>query len=272
MAQFLHSKLARAPMISMTAVILALFAHPDDAEFLCGGTLTHLARAGARLHIATMTAGDCGSAILPPAKISRIRRKEAERAAQRVGAGYSCLEAKDLLVLYDGPTFKKVLELLRRVNPDLVFTHSPGDYMVDHETTSRLAQTACFGAMAPNFRTGARRAAAATRAIPHLYYSQPFGGRDILGDEIRPRLAVDITATLAEKKMLIACHESQRSWLRTQQDIEQMNDPVETQSRQIGALAGFNAAEGFRQHLGQGFPQTDKLSALLGGLVRPVQA
>lgn len=256
----------------MPPAVLALFAHPDDAEFLCGGTLVHLATLGARLHIATMTAGDCGSAILPAEKIARIRRKEAERAAARVGAEYSCLALKDLLFFYDAPTLKKVLELLRQVNPDMVITHSPSDYMVDHETTSRLAQTACFGAMAPNFHTGARHATPATRAIPHLYYAQPFGGRDILGDEVRPRLAVDISATLDEKKAMVACHESQRAWLRAQQDIEQMSDPVEAMARRIGALAGLSAAEGFRQHLGQGFPQTDLLKALLGGLVRAVEA
>jgi len=104
--------------------------------------------------------------------------------------------------------------------------------------------------------------------MPHLYYTQPFGDRNILGNEIQPRLAVDITATLAEKKALVACHESQRAWLRAQQEIQQMDDPVEIQARHIGSLAGFDAAEGFRQHLGQGFPQTDRLSALLGDLAR----
>ena len=62
--------------------VLALFAHPDDAEFLCAGTLIHLAKHGAKVHLATMTAGDCGSSILPPEKISRIRRREAARAAK----------------------------------------------------------------------------------------------------------------------------------------------------------------------------------------------
>jgi LmbE family N-acetylglucosaminyl deacetylase len=256
----------------MPAAVLALFAHPDDAEFLCGGTLAQLAKLGSRLHIATLTAGDCGSAILPPEKIATIRRKEAERAAARLGAEYSCLELNDLLIFYDAPTLQKVLELVRQVNPDLVITHSPSDYMVDHETTSRLAQTSCFGAMAPNFRTGSGSAAPATRAIPHLYYTQPFGGRDIFGDEFFPRIAVDISATLDEKKALVACHESQQVWLRTQQDIEQMHDPIEAMARRVGALAGLGAAEGFRQHLGQGFPQTDLLKSLLGGLVRNVEA
>ena len=74
------------------ANVLALFAHPDDAEFLCAGTLAHLAERGASVHIVTMTAGDCGSTILPAAKIARIRRNEAARAAKLMGAEYSCLE------------------------------------------------------------------------------------------------------------------------------------------------------------------------------------
>jgi len=254
----------------MPPTVLALFAHPDDAEFLCAGTLAHLARRGARIRIVTMTAGDCGSTLLPPAKITRIRRQEAARAAARIGAEYSCLEQKDLLVFYDRPMLQKVLELVRRVNPDLVFTHSPSDYMVDHETTSRLCQSACFAAMAPNFRTGARRPAKATRTIPHLYYAQPFGDRDILGNKIRPRVCVDISETIELKQEMLACHESQQAWLRAQQDVARMNDPMHEMARQAGRLSGFQFAEGFRQHLGQGFPQNNVLEELLDELVRSV--
>ena len=57
--------------------VLALFAHPDDAEFLCAGTLNLLADRGAIVHIATLTPGDCGSTILPANEISRLRVKEA---------------------------------------------------------------------------------------------------------------------------------------------------------------------------------------------------
>lgn len=254
----------------MQPVILALFAHPDDAEFVCAGTLVHLVKLGARIHLATMTAGDCGSSILPPEKIIRVRRREAERAAARLGAEYSCLEFKDLRVVYDVPALDKVMEFVRQVDPTLVFTHSPSDYMSDHEATSRLAQSACFGAMIPNFRTRGRRPAQPTRAIPHLYYAQPFGGRDIFGDEIRPRLAVDISANLAEKKALLACHESQQAWLRSQHGIEKLEDPLETMARRMGELSGFKAAEGFRQHLGQAFPQTNLLKTLLGDLLHTV--
>jgi len=251
--------------------VLALFAHPDDAEFLCAGTLAHLASRGAKIHMVTMTAGDCGSTILPPAKITRIRRREAARAAELIKATYTCLEEKDLLVFYDGPTVKKVLELVRRVDPQLVLTHSPVDYMVDHETASRLCQSACFAAMAPNFRTGARRPAKATRRVAHLYYAQPFGGRDILGNEIRPTLFVDISPTFELKERMLACHESQQAWLHAQQDIPRPSHPMREMAERAGQLSGFRLAEGFRQHLGQGFPQDNLLGKLLGDLVRPVE-
>jgi N-acetylglucosamine malate deacetylase 1 len=251
---------------------LALFAHPDDAEFLCAGTLAHLADRGASLHIASMTAGDCGSSILPAAKISRIRRQEAQRAADKLNAQYTCLEQSDLLILYDRSTLRKVMELVRRVDPALVFTHSPQDYMVDHETTSRLCQSACFGASARNFRTGAQRPAHALRAIPHLYYAQPYRDRDILGNEILPHLVVDIRTTLARKEEMLACHESQRAWLQFQQALRNIDDPLRQMAARAGELAGFQWGEGFRQHLGAAFPPENLLASFLGDLVQPARA
>lgn len=248
--------------------VLALFAHPDDAEFLCAGTLALLGRRGAAVHIATMTAGDCGSMELPPARIARIRRGEAGQAARLIGAQYSCLAQRDLLILYDRPTLRKVMELLRRVRPTLVFTHSPSDYMVDHETTSRLCQTACFGAMAPNFRTGARHAAKPLSSVPYLYYAQPFGGNDILGHPIPSSLRVDISTTLRLKEEMLACHDSQRAFLHAQQNLPDLITMARQMAAQEGKLAGCRSAEGFRQHLGQGFPQNDLLRELLGGRVR----
>jgi LmbE family N-acetylglucosaminyl deacetylase len=244
--------------------VLALFAHPDDTEFLCAGTLFLLADRGAIIHVATLTAGDCGSTILPSAEISRIRLKEGQRAAALLGAQFTSLKEKDLLVLYDRPTLRKVMELVRLVDPSLVFTHSPSDYMLDHEVVSRLCQTACFGAMAPNFRTGASKPAKPLRAIPHLYYAQPAGGTDILGKQVMPSLCVNIGSSLERKERMLACHESQQSWLKSQQGMTGPADNMRKMAAWTGALAGFEWAEGFRQHLGQGFPSDDKLGELLG--------
>jgi LmbE family N-acetylglucosaminyl deacetylase len=248
--------------------VLALFAHPDDAEFLCAGTLFLLADRGAVVHITTVTAGDCGSAILPAREISRLRLKEAERAAAVLGAQFTCLKEKDLLVFYDRLRLCKVMELVRRLDPSLVFTHSPSDYMLDHETTSRLCQTACFSAMAPNFRTGVRNPAKPLRTIPHLYYTQPIGSTDILGKEIIPRLCANIDAALGRKERMLACHESQQAWLKSQQGVSGPSDTMRKMAGRTGALVDFQWAEGFRQHLGQGFPQNDLLSTLLGESAR----
>src|SRR2546423_15684589 len=90
-------------------VALALMAHPDDAEFLCAGTLIRLRSLGWEIHIATMTAGDCGTTGLSPQRISEIRLAEARAAAQVIGGTYHCLAESDGLVVYDKPTIRKVL-------------------------------------------------------------------------------------------------------------------------------------------------------------------
>jgi N-acetylglucosamine malate deacetylase 1 len=251
--------------------VLALFAHPDDAEFLCAGTLAHLAGRGLRIYIATMTAGDCGSTAVPAAKISAIRRREARRAAKLLSADYFCLNERDLNVFYDRKTLAKVMEIVRRTNPSMVFTHSPVDYMVDHEITSQLCQTACFGAMAPNFRTGSSNAAKPLRSVPHLYYAEPFGNRDILGREIHASLFVDIAATFPRKAQMLCCHESQQEFLRAQQGIPDLLDMMGAMAGRAGRISHLSKAEGFSQHLGQGFPQDDLLGGLLNELVRSVK-
>src|SRR5438552_5032837 len=86
----------------MASVVLSILAHPDDAEFLCAGTLIRLVREhGWEAHIASMTPGDCGSAELPAEEISRIRRSEGAKAATLIGATYHCLEERDLLIFYN---------------------------------------------------------------------------------------------------------------------------------------------------------------------------
>jgi LmbE family N-acetylglucosaminyl deacetylase len=257
-------------LITQPISVLALFAHPDDAEFLCAGTLALLADRGASVHITTMTAGDCGSTVLPAARISGIRQREAERAAQMIGATYSCLNEKDLSIFYDRRTLGKVIEATRAANPALVFTHSPIDYMVDHETTSRLCQTACFGAMAPNFQTKSRSASRPLRAVPHLYYAEPFGGRDILGKEIHSTLYIDIETAFNRKTEMLACHESQQAFLSAQQGISDTLSMMKSMAERAGKASGLDHAEGFRQHLGQGFPANNLLAKLLGDLAHSV--
>jgi LmbE family N-acetylglucosaminyl deacetylase len=140
---------------------LALMAHPDDAEFACAGTLALLRQQGWAIHIATLTAGDCGSEHLGPEEISRIRRGEAAQAAAVLDGTYHCLECLDGFIAYDRPTLLKVIGLVRAVRPAVVFTHSPQDYLIDHEVTSGIMIAPGNWPSAADYggRTGSRRRA-----------------------------------------------------------------------------------------------------------------
>ena len=137
---------------------LAVGAHPDDVEFMCAGTLLLLRDAGFDVDIVTFTAGDCGSMEAPPERIARVRRGEAERAAALLGATYGCLGELDCRIFLDASLLAKTVEQVRRSRPDVVFTHFPRDYMVDHELTSRLVRDALFCAPMPNFKAGRTKA------------------------------------------------------------------------------------------------------------------
>lgn len=248
--------------------VLAFMAHPDDAEFLCAGTLARLRDRGHRIHIATMTAGDGGSRELGPEEIARVRRGEAGRAAALLGAEYYCAEARDFFVVYDAATLRRVIEIVRAADPFLVFTHAPADYMVDHEMASRLVRAACFAAPAPNALTRAEAAAAPIATVPHLYYADPLEGKDILGREAEPAFYVDISGVIETKERMLACHASQRDWLLAQHGVDHYLDAMREWSARRGAEVGVAYAEGFRQHLGHAYPQENQLAEILGVIER----
>ncbi len=243
--------------------ILAFMAHPDDAEFLCAGTLARLHAQGFQIHLATMTAGDGGSAELPNEEIARIRYNEAEQAAALLEADYQCAHQCDFFVTYGQATIQAAIEIIRRAAPILVITHSPQDYMTDHEQTSLLVRAACFAASAPNAKTHFDEAAPPLAAIPHLYYTDAIEGKDIFGAPIPPSVYVDISAVIETKVAMLACHASQRDWLLKQHGMDHYVESMKHWSARRGSEIGVAYAEGFRQHLGHAYPQDNLLEKLL---------
>lgn len=240
-------------------VCLSLLAHPDDAEILCAGTLIRLAEAGWEIHIATATAGDCGSAALSTQQISRIRRKEARTAAALIGATYHCLREKDAFVVFDRPTIRKAIDLFRDIAPSLVFTHPVWDYMLDHEQTHLLGRAASFAYSIPN---ASHRTLAAGSRIPYLYYCDPIEGKDVSGREVTPTTVVDISAQQDLKLRMLACHESQRSWLRSHHGMDEYLQTTRRHDATRGKLIGTAAGEAFVQHRGHAYPADDLLVSL----------
>lgn len=248
----------------MSDVILSVLAHPDDAEFLCAGTLLRLAKEhGWQVHIASMTPGDCGSAEHGPEEIACIRRQEGARAAALVGAAYHCLEERDLLLFYQERPLERITRLLRMVKPRIVLTHSPADYMLDHEMTSMLVRAAVFGAPAPNFLAHYGHPQALAH-IPYLYYCDPIEGKDSLGRCIDPAFRIDISAVIDSKSEMLAAHASQRDWLLKHHGMDQYVQSMRDWCATRGREAGVAFAEGFRQHLGHSYPQDNLLGQILG--------
>ena len=242
--------------------VLAVGAHPDDVEFMAGGTLGRLRALGFEIVIATMTPGDCGSAELSAQEIAAVRRKEAEASAALLQGRFLCLEERDLCIDDKTATRRKVTALVRHVDPLVVLTHPREDYMVDHEVTSRLVRDACFAASLPNFESASDDPP--TLSIPFLFYWDPFGIRDFRGHPVDCEFAVNIGETMELKRQLLACHQSQREWLRRQHRMDHYLQFMEECASDRGAEFGCAYSEGFVQHRGHPYPHDNVLQAVLG--------
>ncbi len=254
-------------MAGKTPTVLAFMAHPDDIEMQCAGTLLRLKEAGWSVALATMTHGDCGSVDLSPEEISAIRTQEAIDSAKRIGAEFYCADLLDVFVFLNAESLKRTVEIMRRVQPDVVITHSPADYMLDHEQASVIVRDATFGAPIKNVFTDAANPAPPLAHIPHLYYADPVEGKTPLGERIQPGFFIDISDQIAEKEQMLACHASQRNWLLAHHGIDEYLLSMRAWGRRRGAEVGVEYAEAFRQHLGHAYPRNNLIGETLGALV-----
>lgn len=248
--------------------VLALFAHPDDAELLCGGTLALLAELGWRIDVAAMSAGDLGSATLDREATATVRREEGRRAAELLKGRWHCLEARDFAILHGEELCRRATALVREVVPDLVLTHSPTDYLEDHEQTARIARHACFAAPVRLYATEGE--APATDRVPALCYADPVELIDAFGAPVPASLVVDVESVWPIKELLLQAHTSQREWLRRQHGADDFVAEAKRWAATRGATAGVALGEGFRPHLGHAFPREPVLQRALGRRCRRV--
>jgi LmbE family N-acetylglucosaminyl deacetylase len=246
-------------------VALAIAAHPDDIEFGMAGTLLRLAAAGWETHYLTVADGSCGSIQFSAARTRAIRRREARRAARILGAHFHESLVPDLEILYTLDLLRRVAAVVRQVQPTILLTHSPQDYMEDHVNTSRLAVSAAFARGMPNFRTVPTRAA--TGGEVTIYHAMPHGLCDALGRRVLPGAYVNTTAVHRLKRAALAAHASQKTWLDVSQGMDSYLRAMDQCSRTVGRMsAQFKHAEGWRRHAHLGFcaANADPLRAALG--------
>ena len=246
-------------------VALAVFAHPDDMEFLAAGTLLRLQRAGYEVHCLAVANGSCGSSVHGPEETVRVRRAEAEEACRLAGFALHESLANDIEIFYERGLLARVAALVRRVAPEILLTHAPSDYMEDHEHSCRLSVSAAFVRGMCNMPTDPPTPAV-ERPVT-VYHAQPHGNRDPLGAVVRPTHFVDVGGDVLERKSaMLACHRSQQQWLDESQGFGSYLETMRGLMREVGEWSGkFEHAEGWRRRLTLGFcgPEADPLATAL---------
>jgi N-acetylglucosamine malate deacetylase 1 len=256
-------------MADRTATALAIAAHPDDIEFVMAGTLLMLKERGWEIHYFNLSTGHCGSVQHDAATTRRLRLAEARRAAKILGAHFHPPIADDLEIFYDLRLLRRVAAVIREVEPIIVLTHAPQDYMEDHMNTSRLAVTAAFARGMPNFITTPKRRPVESEVT--IYHAMPHGMCDGLRRKVAAELFVNTGGVHATKLAALAAHQTQQDWLDVSQSMNSYLQAMEEASQAIGRMSRrFVHAEGWRRHAHSGFcaESADPLRMALGANAR----
>jgi N-acetylglucosamine malate deacetylase 1 len=180
----------------MTRVdILAIAAHPDDIELICGGTLIRSQMLGRTTGILDLAAGELASRGTP-----ELRAREAAKAARVMD-----VTVRENLGFPDGgiqntpQTRAKVAVVIRRLQPSVVITHSLNGRHPDHPIVAQLVRDACFVAGLKMVEPG----------IPAHRPRKVLHALSFREDNQKPTFVVDITEAFEKKLEAIACYESQ---------------------------------------------------------------
>lgn len=217
--------------------ILAVGCHPDDLEISCGGTLAKYARLGSRVTMCHVANGDKGHVVIPPDELRGMRHGEAEASGRVLGAAEVIdLDVPDLEVdAKNSRTVRKLVDVIRRVKPDVIITHHPQDYMRDHIEVSRLVYDASFSSSIPHYETGQ----AAYHKIAPIFYMDTLAGMGFLPTEY-----VNVSETIDAKCEALRCHVSQLKWLMEHDGVDFL-DFIRTVAKFRGYQSGVPYAEGF---------------------------
>jgi LmbE family N-acetylglucosaminyl deacetylase len=217
--------------------VLVVAAHPDDEVLGCGGTMARLAREGHAVHVAIMAEGITSR----HAQRSDADAGELSRLHQQAQAASAQLGAKEvrLFKLPDNrldtvpllEIVKLVEDLIQELQPEVIYTHHPGDLNIDHGVVHRAVLTA-------------------TRPLPGLVVREIYAFEVPSSTEwafqrlepvFRANVFVDVSATLEAKLAALACYEGEG------RPFPHPRSPQGLRANAVrwGSVAGCEAAEAF---------------------------
>ncbi|HHV99524.1 MAG TPA: PIG-L family deacetylase [Clostridiaceae bacterium] len=194
-------------MLEKKLRVLAIGAHPDDCDIVMGGTAVKFANNGHAVKFVSVTNGNAGHYSLKGDELAKTRASEAAQVAKTAGIEYEILDADDGKLEETIEMREKIIALIRRYKPDLIFTHRPNDYHPDHRRTSILVQDSSYLVMVPNICPSVE----CIRYQPIILYmfdnfKKPY--------PFSPNIALSIDDVLDKKVQMLNCHKSQfYEWL-----------------------------------------------------------
>jgi len=218
--------------------VLAVVAHPDDADLLCAGTLARAKADDAAVAICVLCQGDKGKSSGTARNLATQRRKEMSASAELLGAELFTARIPDGTLTDDVPTRRILIEMFRQFKPTLILAHAREDYHADHRAASALAEAASWFCASRGHRTKSP----ALPASPALWWMDTV---DMSG--FTPGFYVDISTHLSLKTQMLACHQSQLARGKDA-DFSPLAELMRLQYCTRGMQAGVKAAEAFRAH------------------------
>lgn len=219
---------------------LAVYAHPDDADVSCGGTIARWADRGCEVHLVVCAKGDKGSADATSdvEALVETRRTEVAAGARHLGvAEVHHLELADGELENDPATRGELVRLIRELRPDAVVCPDPtavffGEHYFNHRDHRMVGWTA-LDAVSP-------------AAASPLYFPDAGPAWSVatvyLSASLEANVLVDISAVIDRKAGAILCHQSQLG-----ESGEWFGLATRERAEEAGRLAGVAFAEAFRR-------------------------
>ncbi|MFK5924025.1 MAG: PIG-L deacetylase family protein [Verrucomicrobiota bacterium] len=220
--------------------VIAVVAHPDDAELLCAGTLARAKADGAAIAVCVMCRGDKGQSDPPRDDLGEVRSAEMQAAAELLGAVFYEAGFADGELFDDYQSRKVLIEIFRKFKPTLVLAHSCKDYHPDHQQASALAEASSWFCASAGHVTDS----AAMASPPTLWWMDT-----INMTRFEPGFFLDVSDHLDLKLSMLDCHKSQLA-RGDNADFSPLADIMRDQTSARGNQAGVVAAEAFQPHLG----------------------
>jgi N-acetylglucosamine malate deacetylase 1 len=215
---------------------LAIGAHPDDVELVCGGTLLKLASLGYKVGILDMARGELGTR-----GSAEIRAREAEASARALGLSVrDNLELPDAHIWLDEESRVRMVRKLRQYRPRVVFTHYWEDPHPDHAHTCQIVREAAHVAGLAKYDAETGQERFRPQTVAHFMFPRT----------VVPSFVVDITEFAEQKSVSIMCYRSQlfdpsSTEPETNISTEGFLRRLESRQRFYGSLISVEHAEAF---------------------------